>query len=147
VVLPSNIPFGVIQLSHNNNGDIELQSAGKQRHNENKGIILGRCFTALIDFVVSANMPASCTYKAFCYGCIIHIMFLPRWLLFILRAFRAHNTAGWRLSVRYLHLSIVWEYWAQESSDNSVRRNRHVNTERHSDVSFTRTMTFFCCQI
>lgn len=93
LVLPSNIPFGIIQLSHDNNGDIELQRSAKQRHNENKGIILGRCFTAHIDFVVSANMPTSCTYKAFCYGCIIHIMFLPGWLLFLLRALRAHYTA------------------------------------------------------
>jgi hypothetical protein len=46
LVLPSNIASGVIQLSHNNNGDIELQRAGKQRRNENKGIILRRCFPA-----------------------------------------------------------------------------------------------------
>jgi hypothetical protein len=38
LVLPSNIVSGVIQLSHNNNGDIELQRAGKQRHNENKDV-------------------------------------------------------------------------------------------------------------
>lgn len=108
-MLPSNIPFGVIQLSHNNNGDIELQRAGKQRHNENNGIILGRCFTVHIDFVVSANMPASCTYKAFCYGCIIHIMSLPRWLLFLLRDCELATQHVDGVSVRYLHLRIAWE--------------------------------------